>query len=51
LPRPAGRDKALDEIEGDLDRLIFKLIALGGMEQIEDELRKVRRLLYHRYSG
>jgi hypothetical protein len=49
-PRSAGRDKALDEIEGDLDRLIFRLIALGGMETIEDELRKVRRLLYRSYS-
>jgi hypothetical protein len=44
-PRSGGRDGALAEIEGDLDRLIFKLIALGGMEPIEDELRKVRRRL------
>jgi hypothetical protein len=49
LPRPAGRDKALDEIEGDIDRLIFRLIAVGSMEEIEDELRKVRRLLYRNY--
>jgi hypothetical protein len=51
MPRSASRDKALDEIEGDIDRLIFKLIALGGMEEIENELRKVRRLLYRRYSA
>jgi hypothetical protein len=44
-PRSAGRDRVLDEIEGDIDRLIFKMIALGGMEAIEDELRKVRRRL------
>jgi hypothetical protein len=50
-PRSAGRDGALDGIEGDIDRLIFKLIALGGMEEIEDELRKVRRTLYRRHSG
>ena len=40
----------MGEIEGDIDRLIFKLIAVGGMETIEDELRKVRRLLYRSYS-
>jgi hypothetical protein len=50
-PRSAGRDRALGEIEGDIDRLIFKLIALGGMEEIEDALCKARRLLYRRGSG
>jgi hypothetical protein len=50
-PRSGGRDAALAEIEGDIDRLIFKLIALGGKEEIEDELRKVRRLLYRSYQG
>jgi hypothetical protein len=34
------------EIERDIDRLIFKLMNVGGMEDIEGELRKVRRLLY-----
>jgi hypothetical protein len=50
-PGSASRERVLDEIEGDIDRLIFKLIALGGMEEIEDELRKVRRLLYRSQSG
>lgn len=50
MPRSVGRDGALAEIEGDIDRLIFKLIALGGLETIEEELRKVRRLLYRSYS-
>ncbi len=45
-PRSVGRDGALDEIEGDIDRLIFRLMALGGMDEIEEGLRKVRRLLY-----
>jgi hypothetical protein len=53
-PRPldgrTSRGRSLAEVEADIDRLIFKLIALGGMEQIEDELRKVRRLLYRSYS-
>jgi hypothetical protein len=50
MPRSSGRDRALAEVEADIDRLIFKLIALGGLEEIEDELRKVRRLLYRSYS-
>jgi hypothetical protein len=47
--QPTGR-MPLDEVERDIDRLIFKLIALGGMETIEEGLRKVRRLLYRSYS-
>jgi hypothetical protein len=49
-PRSGGRDGAFTEIERDLDRLIFKLMGVGGMERIEDELRKVRRLLYRGQS-
>ena len=41
-----GRGRALAEVEGDIDRLLFKMMGIGGMETIEDELRKVRRLLY-----
>jgi hypothetical protein len=44
--RRAGTSRAIAEIEGDIDRLIFKLMKVGGMEDIEGELRKVRRLLY-----
>jgi hypothetical protein len=40
-----GRHKVLAEIEGDIDRLIFKLMAVGGLDEIEDELRKARRRL------
>jgi hypothetical protein len=50
VPRIVGRKGALAEIEADIDRLIFKLIGLGGMETMEDELRKVRRLLYRSYQ-
>jgi hypothetical protein len=45
-PSSGGRDRALAEIEQDLDRLVYKLMTLGGFEAIEHELRKVRRLLY-----
>jgi hypothetical protein len=49
-PKPVngrtGRGRVLAEVEGDIDRLIFRLMRVGGMEEIEDELRNVRRLLY-----
>jgi hypothetical protein len=45
-PSSGGRDRALAEIEQDIDRLVFKLMTRGGFEAIEVELRKVRRLLY-----
>jgi hypothetical protein len=45
-PSSGGWDRTLGEIEQDIDRLIFKLMAVGGYEAIEHELRKVRRLLY-----
>jgi hypothetical protein len=35
----------LDDVEGELDRLIFKLMGIGGMEEVEDALRRVRRLV------
>ena len=45
-PLAGGRDRALAEIEEGIDRLILRLMTLGGFEAIEHELRKVRRLLY-----
>ena len=53
-PRPVdGRThqgRVVAEVEEGIDRLIFKLMGVGGMETIEDELRKVRRLLYRTIS-
>lgn len=40
-----GRGRLLAEVEGDIDRLLFKLMGAGGMAEIEDELRRVRRRL------
>jgi hypothetical protein len=45
-PGPGNRRRVLAEIEGDIDRLIFKLMGFGGLEDIEGGLRKVRHLLY-----
>jgi hypothetical protein len=50
-PRSGGQGKALAEIEQDIDRLIFKLMVVGGFEGIEGELRKVRRLLYQSHQA
>lgn len=50
LDRRTNRVRVVAEVEADIDRLIFKLMGVGGMEEIEDELRKVRRLLYRSYS-
>ena len=50
LDRRTNRGRIIEEVESDIDRLIFKLMGVGGMETIEDELRKVRRLLYHSNS-
>jgi hypothetical protein len=45
-----SRGRSIAEVEADIDRLIFKLMGVGGMETIEDELRKARRLLYRSQS-
>jgi hypothetical protein len=36
----------LEEMEADIDRLIFKAMAVGDLTEIEDTLRRARRLLY-----
>ena len=49
--RTGDREKLFTEIEGDLDRLIFKLMVAGGMEKVEDALRAVRRLVYQTHQA
>jgi hypothetical protein len=39
------RERVLDELEADFDRLLFRLMDLGGMTEVEDALRRARRLL------
>lgn len=43
-------ENALEELEADIDRLIFRVMALGGSSGIEDALRQARRLLYGAFS-
>jgi hypothetical protein len=42
---------SLEELECDIDRLLFKVMELGGLPAIEDSLRQTRRLLYGGFSG
>ena len=36
----------MNELEVEIDRLIFKVMGVGDLTEIEDVLRQVRRLLY-----
>ena len=44
--RKSARTLALTELEADIDRLIFKVMGVGDLAEIEDSLRQARRLLY-----
>jgi len=44
--RKSNRSLALTELEADIDRLIFKVMGVGDLTQIEHSLRQARRLLY-----
>src|SRR5208337_1217227 len=44
--RKSNRSLALNELEADIDRLIFKVMGVGDLAEIEDSLRQARRLLY-----
>jgi hypothetical protein len=41
-----NRSAVLNDMEVDVDRLMFKAMAVGDLTEIEDTLRQVRRLLY-----
>jgi hypothetical protein len=43
--------ESLEELEADIDRLLFKVMGLGGLSTIEESLRQARRLLYGGFSG
>jgi len=50
LVHPEVPFNALEELEADIDRLIFSVMALGGSPAIEDALRQARRLLYGTFA-
>jgi len=43
---PGNRTTALEDIEGEIDRILFKVMGIGDLAEIEDSLRRARRLLY-----
>jgi len=47
----SNRSLSLNELEADIDRLIFKVMGVGDLSQIEESLRQARRLLYVTASG
>jgi hypothetical protein len=41
-----GRNRLLADIEAEIDRLLFKVMDFGRLPEIEESLRRTRRLLY-----
>jgi hypothetical protein len=50
-PKVSSYLRSIEELEEDIDRLLFKVMRLGGLPAIEESLRQTRRLLYGGFSG
>ena len=48
--KTSSHHESLEELEADIDRLLFKVMGLGGLSAIEESLRQARRLLYGGFS-
>ncbi len=46
----APRAADLDQVEADLDRLLFKVMGLEGLSGVENELRQARRMLWAAFN-
>ncbi len=44
--KTSGRHSQLTSLETEIDVLLFKVMNVGGLEEIENSLRRTRRLLY-----
>jgi hypothetical protein len=49
--RGSARTQALHEVETEIDRLLFKVMGVGDLTEIEDSLRRARRHLYGALTG
>jgi hypothetical protein len=49
--KAVGRQQRLVALEADIDRLLFKVMNLGELPEVEEGLRQTRRLLYRGLSG
>ena len=45
-PRQSARVRVLIDLEADIDRLLFKVMGIGGLADVAEALRAARRLLY-----
>ena len=39
------RDRALEDLEAELDRILYRVVEMGGLDEVAQELRRVRRLV------
>jgi hypothetical protein len=44
--RRSASTRGLIELEAEIDRLVFRVMGMGGLPEIEDSLRQVRRQIY-----
>src|SRR5262249_1953698 len=44
--RKSARTRGLIDLEVEIDRLVFKVMGIGNLPEIEDSLRRVRRQVY-----
>ncbi len=40
-----------EDVEADIDRLLFKIMGTEGLNEVEDALRRVRRLVVRKHQG
>jgi hypothetical protein len=45
-----GRTAALEGLEAEVDRLLFRVMEIGELPEVEQALRQARRLLYGGFS-
>jgi hypothetical protein len=52
-PRPTAGDKhrVLEQMEHEIDRLLYRLTEIGGLGEVEDALRRARRVLIRSHAG
>ena len=48
--RRSARSESLAELEAEIDRLLFKVMGIGGLSEIEAGLRETRRRLYASFA-
>jgi hypothetical protein len=49
--KPTGLGRELSQIEAELDRLIYRVMGLDGLEDVAEQLRATRRALYPHYAS